>query len=294
MPFFKESIYVWVRMSCLITNYLERKELGHGYAGVKTPYKGKRASVSASLSQTLTASVTVEAVICLPLVIYVSVCLIWLLELRALQLTVRCALQEAGKCMAAELSEVPILIPNRLEEEIRTIIGEERLERSLIADGVHCEKSYIWGNTGIMELTAEYEVKLPFPEFAVPNMVYQEQMRMKVWNGYVKGGKLDPGIETVVYVTETGVVYHKDYKCNYLDLSVRSVNKDVIDELRNKDGGKYHACELCGSSGRENVYITDYGNRYHSSLNCSGMKRKIYAVPLSEVKGKGACSKCGD
>lgn len=292
MPFLNNLIWLLIRKE--YAKNLKRKGKGSDYTKFKSPYSAKRASVSASLEKTLTASVTVEAVICIPLAIYAAVCLIWLLELRALQLTVRCALQEAGKSMAIELSEVPVLIPNLLEEEIRTIIGEERLERSLIADGVHCEKSYIWGNTGIMELTAEYEVKLPFPEFAIPNMVYQEQMRIKVWNGYVKGGKTDLGIETVVYVTETGVVYHKDYNCNYLDLSVRSVEKEMVDEMRNKDGGKYHACELCGGSAGSKVYITDYGNRYHSSLNCSGMKRKIYAVPLSEVKGKGACSKCGD
>lgn len=101
--------------------------------------------------------------------------------------------------------------------------------------------------------------------------------------------------EETVYVTETGVVYHRDYHCNYLELSIRMVTADSIDGLRNKEQGKYYPCEHCAEKGtQKGVYITDYGNRYHNSLNCSGLKRTIYAVPLSEASvGRGACTKCG-
>lgn len=77
--------------------------------------------------------------------------------------------------------------------------------------------------------------------------------------------------------------------------SVRSVAKTQLGELRNSSGGIYHLCERCGwMPGNDgNCYVTDYGDRYHTSLSCSGLKRKVYTVPLSEVKGKGACSKCG-
>ena len=118
---------------------------------------------------------------------------------------------------------------------------------------------------------------------------------MKTWTGYVKTYEAGIGDNELVYVTETGIVYHRNYQCTYLEPSVRSVAKTQLGELRNSSGGIYHLCERCGwMPGNDgNCYVTDYGDRYHTSLSCSGLKRKVYTVPLSEVKGKGACSKCG-
>ncbi len=68
-----------------------------------------------------------------------------------------------------------------------------------------------------------------------------------------------------------------------------------MEEERNEDGGKYYACELCDGDATSNgvIYITESGSAYHSDLGCSGLTRTIYAVPLSEVIGKGVCSRCG-
>ena len=89
------------------------------------------------------------------------------------------------------------------------------------------------------------------------------------------------------------LVYHRDYHCTHLELSIHMVLQSEIESLRNEGGGKYHPCQHCIKGAGGGVYITDTGDRYHSSLSCSGLKRTIYAVPLSEVAGKGACSRCG-
>ena len=53
----------------------------------------------------VSASVTVEAVLCVPLFLYAAVSLIWMLELRNIQSAVRCGLQSAGKQVAESFAE---------------------------------------------------------------------------------------------------------------------------------------------------------------------------------------------
>lgn len=249
--------------------------------------KSGRASVS--------ASVTLEAAMAFPIFLLAVVCLIYLLELMAVGTAVRAGLQYAGKRAAEEAVAVSVLMPSRLEEDVVKAIGVRRLERSLVeggSSGIRCDQSYMSPRTGIGQITARYQVRIPIPLFSLSLLSYEETMRIKGWTGYEKesfGGTE----EETVYVTETGLVYHKDYHCSHLDLSVRIVSSEEIPELRNASGGKYYSCEHCTGMREDVVYITDTGDRYHSSLSCSGLKRTVYAVPLSEVAGKGACSRCG-
>lgn len=271
-----------------------RKEEEYGYLTICFLWLKEKTSASAFMEKYMQGSVTVEAVICIPLFLYAAICLIWMLQLRAIQIRVRCALHEAGTQLAFELTEVPFLLPSDLENKITDIIGQEVLEKSMISGGIQCNESFMWPSTGIMELKAKYKVKLPVPFFRIPKLEYEESMRIKAWTGYVKNGIGNGGnIETIVYVTETGIVYHKDYHCSYLEPSLRQVSKEAMDSLRNVSGGKYYPCVVCARKESNHYYITDYGEKYHTSLSCVGIKRKIYAVPLSEVKGKGVCSKCG-
>ena len=59
-------------------------------------------------------------------------------------------------------------------------------------------------------------------------------MRVKGWNGYAGNGFGNQNDETV-YITDTGIVYHKDPDCTYLELSIKSVHKSDVEQLRNED-----------------------------------------------------------
>ena len=255
--------------------------------------------VSASTSSRIAGSITVEAVICIPLFLYAAFSLIWLLEIRTIQTTIRCGLQAAGKQIAESSFDTLVVIPENIESEMINRIGAERLNRSVLvggAGGISCKKSYTIPGSGIYELKVQFQVKLPFPYFMSNGLSCEESMRIKGWNGYVQEIFSGSSNEEIVYVTETGVVYHLDYHCTYLEPSVRSVNMEDLENLRNESGGKYYKCPLCVNKNKsyERIYITNYGYRYHGDQSCSGIKRNVYAVPITEVKGKVACSKCGN
>ena len=99
--------------------------------------------------------------------------------------------------------------------------------------------------------------------------------------------------EKMVFVTPSGEVYHTDYGCTYLHMNVSAVDQKEVRNCRNEEGSKYYACMKCKSNSGGSVYITSYGNRYHSSIMCSELKRTILTVPLSKVGGRRACAKCG-
>lgn len=240
-------------------------------------------------------SVTVEAALAVPLFFFAVLALFYMLEVMSVRTSIRTGMQYAAKAAAEETYIKPTVTPGSLEADIVAAIGAERLERSIVVNGsggIHCQESRMSAVTGILELKVNYQVRLPVPVFAVPPVNMEESLRMKGWNGYIRSGFQGQDDKTV-YVTENGMVYHRDYHCNYLELSIRAVPASQVDGLRNESQGKYHACEICGGRGTAGeVYITDYGDRYHTSLGCSGLKRTIYAIPLSEAVGKGACSKC--
>jgi len=248
-----------------------------------------RASVFTSFS----ASITIEVALAVPIFLFAIVCLVYLLEIMTIQTAIRSGLQCAAKNVMSDSYPLAIIRTEDIEAYVVDEIGAERLERSIVvggSTGIDCSGSRMSVRTGIGSLEARYELKLPVPMFKTGGLECKESIKVKAWVGYEKeffGSEK----EDTVYVTDTGMVYHRDYHCTYLELSIQMVTRDGIEGLRNVDGGKYYPCIICGGRGNP-VYITDTGNRYHGSLSCSGLKRTVYAVPLSEAAGKGACVRC--
>lgn len=89
-------------------------------------------------------------------------------------------------------------------------------------------------------------------------------------------------------MTDNQAVYHMTRRCSYLTLQIQA---STLEQAKHNG---YDMCAFCGKDvqGRQ-VYVTNEGDRYHSSLTCSGLKRTVYRKKKSEVTGLAACSRCG-
>jgi len=128
-----------------------------------------------------------------------------------------------------------------------------------------------------------------FSRKPIPGYVH---VSARAWTGadHVEG--VDASGAEVVYKTLNGIVYHTNPDCSYLNPSIEAVAKQQIEMKRNAGGELYKACELCGQRTFGTVYITDYGNRYHKDITCSGLRRTILIIPKEEAEGHAYCTKC--
>lgn len=118
--------------------------------------------------------------------------------------------------------------------------------------------------------------------------ILREKAVCRAWIGFTE---LDTE-ETYVYITPEGEVYHLFGDCTHLKLSVRRVSTASVHILKNDYGQTYRKCESCEEAYGGMVYITSEGECYHSERTCSGLKRTIRQIPLSQVGARSLCIRC--
>ncbi len=139
----------------------------------------------------------------------------------------------------------------------------------------------------------EHGTVLPVPGMFHSIRIVQKRT-VRGWTGFTgREHGSGTGRDKVVYVTEHGTVYHQDAECRHLKLSVRQCSLEEAKAERNTGGAKYYPCERCWKEGSRLVYLTEDGDRYHQSLSCSSLTRRIRTILLSEAGGRPPCSVCG-
>lgn len=164
------------------------------------------------------------------------------------------------------------------------------------AEGLLKQSIWIQWNEKKEICFAEQLVKIPFlggEFFQIP--LYQ-QMKISRYQGKSMVPD-DKDTEEYVYIAENGSVYHKKQECVYLNPNIQGMEYQKAMRQRNRSGAKYKLCRRCSRNMQftDNtvVYITIYGDSYHITKGCSGLKRTVRRVKLSETGNMASCSKCG-
>ncbi len=283
----------------------------------KNPEKGEKAE------RRLRASMTLEAAMALPLFMFFFLNLFCMFQMLYVQASVGRALHNVGKELgtwAFAYREGMDALGKDGEESAAAAGGlgfagglafSEGVARGMVVselkDHPWLEKGIRGGAEGISLLRSSIladerdEICLIADYTMVPLISVMGFGEIRLQSAYFSHGwtGYTPGVftpeedgEEIVFITEKGTVFHRDIRCSYLNPSVSTISAHAVAAARNEDGGIYYACELCGN--RASAYIiTNYGDRYHTNPQCPGLKRTISAVPISEVGGRGPCSKCG-
>lgn len=255
-------------------------------------------------------SVTIEAAVILPLLLLTMYTVLGFTIILDVQLRVYCGLYKAGREIAQaaylhdqiENSEYGEYVDfssqifsqgyvrGMVRKELKESVAEKVIEGGMW--GIRFTETEILKEEDMVDLIVRYQVRLPVRVVPLPSIHLVQRCRMHGWvGGYSE--QAEPR-EQQVFITPTGTVYHVHPACTYLKLSIKKVLFEEVDEKRNKEGAKYAPCELCVEDDHlKKVYITDYGERYHQSSECSGLKRGIMQVGISQVGNRTACSKCG-
>ena len=183
--------------------------------------------------------------------------------------------------------------------ELKKKVGEDFLNQTYVisgAGGLSVMKS-TWDLYGDLDLRIDYKIAFPILLGFRAKIPLTQHSLHRSWTGCqsnASGGGEEGGAEALVYVTETGTVFHRDINCYHLNLKIREVSASSVGGERNQNGGKYYPCERCAMAvapvGR--VFIAKSGDRYHTTRECSGLKRTVRSVPESQA-GLRPCSNCG-
>lgn len=269
------------------------------------------------MSGKITASMTLEASIVLPLFIFFFLNIMSAIIIVQIQSELEAELHQTGNEIALrayDISEGEKLLGESDEDgsglieksgmtffavsRIRSGL-REKLSDSPVMDGVESLdflSSKVMQEGDIIDIVVRYKIHPVVSLIGFSGFDAESRYYGHAWTGYDVSGSVDAQgqQEEMVYVTEHGGVYHKDIDCRYLKTSVRSISFAGLDKERNADRKKYYPCEFCGEHVHGgNVFVTNYGEKYHGSIDCPGLKRKIYTISILEVEGRSPCSACG-
>lgn len=258
----------------------------------------ERISVFTFRRKRLKGSMAVEATVILPLLLFFFLHIMSAVEMLRLHGKLTFALWECGNQLTvyealpgeveAEIPDIAvsyIYVKNRVEK----FLGREYLENSPLKAGAG-GINYLSSNydEGCIDIGVSYPVAPQISVFPMSDIRLVNRYYGKVWDGY------DNDLELrFVYVTVYGEVWHRSLECTHIHHVIKETDWNNINGLRNVNGGRYSACELCRDEEKGmKTYYTDQGDRYHRIRECPALVRYIRAIMWEDNLPYTPCSRC--
>ncbi len=227
-------------------------------------------------------SVTLEAALILPVVLFLLYAFILIGQLIYTDDEVGKALNETARYIAKDAYDKENYNPSIIKLlKFRDYADENRM--AMVDGGVSgvlitCKRS----DDDIIYLNASYKVHILLPLIGNYSFTLTDTSAVRPFDGFNPDD--DSSNDEYVYVAETGGVYHTNMNCTYI--TVRIVDKNDVSLA-----GKSY-CRHCINHHASGRYVTVSGSRIHKDINCSSLKRTVHMVRKSELDGLPLCSKC--
>lgn len=184
-----------------------------------------------------------------------------------------------------------------VKEKVVKYLGMDYLDSSPLAFGTNglnfIHSSFM--KDDCIDIIVTYQVKPKITIFPTSYLRMVNRCYARAWTGYdLEQDSMEKSIQ-YVYVAENGTVWHASEICTYIKLSIRQELTSNLGLITNKYGEKYEACNICnGLAKGKYVFVTDTGIKYHTIIDCSGIKRSIQQIEWSEHLPYTPCSRCSN
>ena len=241
-------------------------------------------------------SITIEATMLLPVFLIGMFSIVSIGKLMIFKMQMHCVLSAEATELLNSCADGHNEAISDVHGQVIGILNDYSIDYDCIVDG--CEGIDLSGsrldNTEYVEVVATYRY-IPFGA-NILDIVYipiTQKCVMHAQCGYINGF-LGEDSDTYVYVATNSEVYHCNRECSHIRLTIVPVEGSNIIHIRNNNGAKYYSCSSCHSNENDGIlYVTPDGNKYHNSITCSGLRRRVRAIRITDVGDRRPCSRCG-
>lgn len=266
----------------------------------------------------LKASLTVEAALSLPIVLFAAVLLMMPMKI----MDTHRKMQAVAETVCADVSKYAYTgdkVKDGVDKIDRTgIIGTivSYVESGSI--GVYtaskakkaADDNYLKNVSGlrtrcfidddVVTIVLDYKYSLPFVSFfGLGGLSQTAVSSRRGWvglDGALGGDKDgDDDDDEWVWIGANSTRYHLTPDCHYLSNVFISATVDASGKSAYSGGRKYTPCDRCGKNAKpgQSVFVLKAGGKFHTTKDCNSLAAYVKKVKKSSVEYLGPCSYCG-